>query len=250
MSDIIAAPSAPPTDAVPINAWSFSRLNEFERCKLRAKLLFLDKIPEPERPLPPGKTEQANDRGTRLHKAAEDYVSLSHDVDLIPELSDFREEFTRVRELFREGKASVEGQWAFDESWAPCDWFAPIAWVRLAIDLRVQLSDTHMLVVDYKSGRKSGNEVKHSEQMALYQLATFLRYPDVETVTAELWYVDKNDLSRQVYTRERGMKYLATFNKRGLAMTQCEEFPPNPSDYTCRFCYYGAKGSGVCPVGR
>ena len=57
-----------------IKAWSFSRLSIFEQCKLRTKLAYIDRIPEPPRPLPPGKTEHANDRGTRIHDAAERFV--------------------------------------------------------------------------------------------------------------------------------------------------------------------------------
>lgn len=68
MTDIIPIPSEtlegePMTK---IDAWSYSRLSTFEQCKLRAKLAYIDRIPEPERPLPPGKTEHANDRGTLL----------------------------------------------------------------------------------------------------------------------------------------------------------------------------------------
>ena len=67
-----------------IKAWSYSRLVDFEQCKLRAKLKYIDRIPEPARPLPPGKTEHANDRGTRIHDAAERFVRGG--VELIPEL--------------------------------------------------------------------------------------------------------------------------------------------------------------------
>ena len=58
-------------------------MTTFEQCKFRAKLQYVDKIPEPERPLPPGKTEHANDRGTRIHDAAENFVN--RDINLIPE---------------------------------------------------------------------------------------------------------------------------------------------------------------------
>ena len=48
-----------------IKAWSYSRLVDFEKCKLSAKLKYLDRIPEPARPLPPGKSEHANDPAWR-----------------------------------------------------------------------------------------------------------------------------------------------------------------------------------------
>ena len=99
MTDIIPVPSdileGDPMQK--IDAWSYSRLSTFEQCKLRAKLAYIDRIPEPERPLPPGKTEHANDRGTRVHNAAEMFVQGG--IELIPELRSFREEFLRLREL-------------------------------------------------------------------------------------------------------------------------------------------------------
>ena len=74
-----------------IKAWSYSRLVDFEQCKLRAKLKYIDRIPEPARSLPPGKTEHANDRGTRIHDAAERFVRGG--VELLPELKSFSTEF-------------------------------------------------------------------------------------------------------------------------------------------------------------
>lgn len=246
-SDSIRALLDSDTDGVHIKAWSYTRLENFEKCKFRAKLLYLDKIPEPQRPLKPGQTEQANDRGTRIHLAAEAFVRGG--VELIAELSKFRPEFERLRELFAEGKVSLEGEWAFNEAWEPCGFFSDDVWARIKLDAAVMLEPAHAAVIDYKSGRKNGNEVKHADQMSLYQLATFLRNPELERVTVELWYVDQDDLTRQTYTREQGLRYLKNFNKRGLALTVCEEFPPNPNQYTCRFCQYGPKGSSICKVG-
>ena len=46
-----------------VNSWSHSKLMDFEKCKKYFWLKHDQRIPEPERPLPPGKTEHANDRG-------------------------------------------------------------------------------------------------------------------------------------------------------------------------------------------
>lgn len=250
MSDILPALFDSDSDGVHIKTWSFSRLAEFEKCKFRAKLLFIDKIREPERPLPPGKLEHANDRGTRVHEAAELFVQSPQGVELLPELAEFREEFEALRALYSEGKVGLEGEWGYDEGWQPVGWMSSDVWARVKLDALVMLEPDHAVVIDYKTGRKHGNEIKHADQMALYQLATFMRYPDVQKVTVELWYVDQNDMTRQVYTRDQGLRHLKNYNKRGLAMTTCEDFPPNPNDYSCRWCYLGPKGSGVCKAGR
>lgn len=230
-----------------IEAWSYSRLNTFEQCKLRAKLAFIDKIPEPERPLPPGKSEHASDRGTRIHDAAERFVRGG--IELIPELKTFSEEFHKLRELYAAGKVSLEGEWAIDKDWNPVAWMSSSAWGRIKLDAFVRTSKTHAVVIDYKTGKRFGNEIKHAEQGQLYQLASFMRYPEIEHIDVEFWYTDQNELSHLSYTRDQGLRLFQRFNTRGTAMTSATEFPPNPNVFTCKWCPYGPNGTGHCTKG-
>ena len=230
-----------------IKAWSYSRLVDFEQCKLRAKFKYVDRIPEPARPLPAGKTEHANDRGTRIHDAAERYVRGG--VELIPELKPFQAEFLDLRNKFSHGMVSLEGEWAVNRDWAPVAWGDRDAWARIKLDAFVRLSKTHAVVIDYKTGRKYGNEIKHAEQTQLYQLASFLRYPELETIDVELWYTDQDDLTHMKYTRQQGMRFFQNFNQRGIAMTTATEFPPSPNVFSCKWCPYGPKGTGDCDKG-
>lgn len=229
-----------------IRSWSYSRLLDFEACPLMAKLKIIDKIPEPERPLPPGKTEHANDRGTRVHNECELYVR--GEGPLPQEARYFEDEFKSLAAKFKKGTVSLEGEWGFDKEWQPIDW--KLAWLRMKLDANIHLSNTHAAVVDYKTGRKFGNEVKHGEQLQMYALAVFLRYPQVEHVTAELWYLDVNDLTSLDVTRPIGLRQLKPFDKRGRKMTEATEFPANPNAHSCRYCpYHPAKGTGDCPHG-
>ena len=230
-----------------IKAWSYSRLVDFEQCKLRAKLKYVDRIPEPARPLPPGKTEHANDRGTRIHEAGERFVRGG--VELIPELKAFEAEFHDLRNKYKHGMVSLEGEWAVNKDWEPVAWGARDAWARIKLDAFVCLSRTHAVVIDYKTGRKFGNEIKHAEQTQLYQLAAFLRYPELETIDVELWYTDQDDLTHMKYTRSQGMRFFQNFNQRGIAMTSAEEFPPSPNVFACKWCPYGPRGTGDCDRG-
>ena len=230
-----------------IKAWSYSRLIDFEQCKLRAKFKYVDRIPEPARPLPPGKTEHANDRGTRIHDAAERFVRGG--VELIPELKPFEAEFLDLRNKYSHGMVSLEGEWAINKDWAPVAWGDRDAWARIKLDAFVRLSPTHAVVIDYKTGRKYGNEIKHAEQTQLYQLASFLRYPELETIDVELWYTDQDDLTHMKYTRSQGMRFFQNFNQRGIAMTSAEEFPPSPNVFACKWCPYGPRGPGDCDKG-
>lgn len=230
-----------------IKAWSYSRLIDFEQCKLRAKLKYIDRIPEPARPLPKGKTEHANDRGTRIHDAAERYVRGG--VEFPSELYHFKTEFDRLRNQYAHGKVSLEGEWAVNTDWEPVDWKSRDAWARIKLDALVRLSKTHAVVIDYKTGKKWGNEIKHAEQTQLYQLATFLRYPEIEVVDVELWYTDQDDITHTKYTRNQGMRFFKNFNDRGTAMTTATEFPAMPNVFACKWCPYGPRGTGDCDKG-
>jgi hypothetical protein len=227
-----------------------SRLVVGESCRRRAELAYVDRIPEPPRPLPPGKTEHANDRGTRIHLAAEMYVKGG--VELIPELRHFEPELNKLRELHQAGQVSLEGEWAFTREWRPTAWMSSDAWCRVKCDAVVFLSTSKAVVIDYKSGKRWGNEIKHHEQMQMYQLSAFLRYPKLREITVELWYTDIDELHDKTYTRTQGLKFVENYERRGAAFTSWEEFPANPSRFTCKYCPYKPTelgGTGHCAVG-
>lgn len=227
------------------NSWSFSKVGDFEKCKKYFWLKHEQKVPEPERPLPPGKTEHANDRGSRIHDAAEHYVDGSG--PFIKELSKFEDHFLKLRRLYDCGQVELEGEWGMDKDWEITAWTG--AWLRLKLDLLVHESAYEATVVDYKTGRKFGNEVKHAQQLQLYALVTFLRYPQLEEVTAEVWYLDVDEITSQKFTRDQSLRFRKSFHNKGEAITSCSDWPANPNKFTCQWCLYGPEHSGHCAVG-
>lgn len=276
---------------MPIPSWSHSRISTFEACNRRAFLAFDARIPEPPRPLPPGKTEHANDRGTRIHEGCEKFVKGTGPIP--PEAAKhFRAEFEALKSLYEEGRVSLEGEWAMNQAWEPVSWngewteFEPTqeeidaatplkalpdrpaagdwglfkgkyltwvpSWLRLKLDAMVHISETEGLAIDFKSGRQFGNELKHAEQLQLYQLVCFLRFPLLETVTTELWYLDQDELTSGTFTRAQGLRFKRSWDARGTRLTTALDFPPNPTIHTCRYCPYKQLekgGTGHCSVG-
>ena len=278
-----------------VNSWSHSKLTDFEKCKKYFWLKHDQRIPEPERPLPPGKTEHANDRGTRVHQSCEDFVS-GKTKELCPEAAQhFGMQLDLLRVMYKDGLVSLEGEWGLNRDWAPWAWTGDWLeieepeelgltvqkvktlpakalhdviyaigqgrgkpakhfiweppWLRMKLDAMVMHDETMATVIDYKTGRKFGNEIKHAEQLQLYQLATFMRYPQLQTVHAELWYLDQNETTSQKFSRAMGLRYRDKFTKRGDALTLCTDFPANPNVMTCRWCQYGPWNGGQCTVG-
>lgn len=223
-----------------IAMWSYTALTTFEKCKFQAFLRLVARIPQHSAP---GST--ASDRGIKIHNSAEQYLKGA--VELAAPLAHFSAEFTKLRELTKQGKVSIEQNWCFDRDWNVVDKANAVGLVKL--DSFVHLSPTNGVVIDFKTGKKHGNEVKHAMQGNVYQLAAFLRYPELQSVTVEFWYLDKNEITKKVHTRESGMRFFPNLNQRIDAMLNCEEFPPNPNPVTCKWCPYGPGGTKHCTEG-
>ena len=221
-----------------IPSWSISRIQVFEQCAYRAKLQWLDKIPD----LQP---KTAADRGSAIHLEAENYVQAKG--DLTHNLRHFAPDLAALKAHYAEGRVTVEEEWAFDRDWRVSEWKS--GWLRLKCDAVCHLSKNHLVVIDHKTGKRFGNEIKHAVQLQLYAVCALIRYPEVEQVTCELWYLDQNELASFVLHRKQLAKYLAIFDKKGREFTETTDFKPNPNIVTCKYCPYHPDRQGDCQYG-
>ena len=233
------------TQIAQATSWSFSKLKDFGKCKLMYKIKHIDRVPEPARPLPPGKLEHANDRGSRIHDSAEQYVRDK--AVFIPELTKFKLEFEHLKHLFGQGKVVMEQEWGHDKDWNIAPW--KTAWLRLKLDIMVHVSEVEAVVIDIKTGKKFGNEITHAQQLQLYALVAFLRFPKLEIVHSENWYTDIDDITQNTFTRDQSLRFKRSFNTQGQAITNCLDWPANPNRFSCQWCPYGPDGTGHCAVG-
>jgi hypothetical protein len=225
-------------------SWSFSKLQDFTRCKLAFKIKHLDKVPEPERPLPKGRSEHANDRGSRIHDNIETYIRGDHDA-LCPEGEKyFGPHIDLLRAMHDDGMVEMEQEWAFNDQWDVAPWNG--GWVRMKLDFLVHLSPTDAWVGDWKSGRHFGNEVTHANQLNLYALSTFLRHPELEYVTVGDYYVDHGVSTERSFTRDQALRFRRGFDLQGSAITSCSDWPANPNRFSCQWCPWG--DTGHCTV--
>jgi len=228
-------------------SWSYSKLGDFSKCKKYFWLKHEQKIPEPDRVLRKGQVEFANDRGTRVHESCELYINGTSD-ELAPEADKFfGYQIDLLRVMYEEGAVELEGEWGMSNTWEIAEWRS--AWLRLKLDVLVHLSPEQAIVIDFKTGSKWGNEVKHDQQLRLYALVTFMRFPMLEKVTAELWYLDKNEVTSITVKREDSLKYRRTFTKQGDAIISCTDWPASANRFSCQYCLYGPEHSGHCAEG-
>lgn len=216
----------------PLKTWSYSARKVFEDCAYRSYLERVKKYDTASSP--------AADRGTSIHQQAEDYVSGV--LGSMPNtLSKFTGEFEELRRLYERGQCELEGDWGFTLDWTPTGWTAPDVWARVKLDALVHEDENSARVIDYKTGKHWGNEVPHSQQALLYAIATFLRYPHIEYIMTEMWYLDHEKTMKKAYSRDQAMVFFPSQYKRAIAMTTATVFDPKPSKDTCRWCSFKEK---------
>ena len=232
-----------------ISTWSYSRLEVYEKCAYQAYLKYVMKTPEGESAV----RDKALKKGRDTHDDAEAYVKGT--LDKLPKgLKKFEKQFTASRDHHadRPDQFEIEQDWGFTSDWVKTGWWDDDVWLRVKLDLLEWLDEdkTAARVVDYKTGRKDGNEVKHSQQMQLYTVATFMRYPTVQAVKSSFEYLDHGKTTTRTYSREQAMAFMPAFDRRGRAITEATRFAPKPSRITCRWCPFGPnQGNGKCEYG-
>lgn len=223
-----------------IPSWSHSALKTYETCAYRSYITKVKRIQEDWGP--------AAKRGTRIHKQAEEYVAGTMP-ELPHTLEKFKGEFVFLKEQFNEDKVEIEGEWGFTIDWQPCGWMAKGVWGRMKLDALVRESETSARVIDYKTGKRFGNEITHAQQALIYAVGTFFRYPELQHVQTEIWYLDHGETSTQAYTRDEAMVFMPALHERAITMTTALKFPPNPSKTNCYWCSFRKGEDPPCQWG-
>jgi CRISPR/Cas system-associated exonuclease Cas4 (RecB family) len=220
-----------------IPAWSYSTLKTYEGCPYRLYINKVKKIQED--------YGEAAARGTLIHEEAEAYVKAELD-ELPDSLKKFSSQFSLLRDQYAESNVELEGEWGFTIDWEPCGWMDRDVWARVKLDAILHESETSARVIDHKTGRQFGNEIAHSQQGLVYAIATFFRYPELESLNTEFWYLDHGGTLEKVYTRAEAMMFMPKLQERALDLTTATRFRPNPSQYNCKWCSYGKGEHPVC----
>jgi hypothetical protein len=236
-----------PTAAV--RAWSFSTLKKFENCQWAVKLGKVDKI----------RTESGEGakRGSAIHDGCEEWVRgtiVELPADGRTKFDAFSSDFTALREDFRAGKVTMEDNWGIRQDWSPCEWDDDGLWGRAKLDAFVTENEHSCRIIDYKTGQKFGNEMKHADQGLSYALHAMYRFPELDTFMVEFWYLDDGSKMIRTFNRRQLQMLILRYHNRAKKLTTTKDFIPSANAHTCRFCEYGtntnregkAYGNGAC----
>lgn len=216
----------------PVTAWSFSALKLYEECPAKYKYEKIDKVPY-EKPA-------AMQRGIDIHKKAESFLK-GEEMLPQPELMQFGAMFQELRGL----EPLVEQQWGFTADWKATGWFAKgrnATWLRVIPDAVVLYEDGEAEIIDFKTGKPWGD---NSDQMELFAVATFSRYPELHEVTTRLWYVDTGDEVVETYPKKGLAKRKRAWEDRVEPLFNETRFPPKPNR-RCNWCPFSRANGGPC----
>lgn len=214
--------------------WSYSALEAYRSCPLKAKFRYIDKVPDP--------GNKYSKRGTEIHDQLEKVVKEGAPV---PKEAEF---FAPLLHTLAEQDPICEKMFMFTDQWKPTENRSE-AWLYVKQDLMVVQPNEFLLTVDYKTGRKDGNEAKHVAQKIIYSIAGWILYPGLPEYIAEMWYIDHKDISSKSFTPDILEAGRARLDREISKMFDDKYFRPRPSAPVCNFCPYGPKGNGHCPVG-
>lgn len=221
-----------------LTSWSFSSLMDYETCPRRAFYRLIERAP-----MPPEDPDSPLVRGNRLHKHIEDYITGAKPLD--PEITYDHGLLDELHEAYKLNFVNVEEEWAYDRDWNLVTWRD--ATCRMKLDVGV-VSPSAYKVIDWKSGKKAGNEIKHTMQGQLYAVGALARYPELLRIDVEFHYIDHTDVKPLVatYTPDKVARFRATYDKRAARMLADTEFKAVPNKSNCRYCPFAI--TGHCPV--
>lgn len=213
-----------------LTSWSYSRYSQYTQCPASAKYKFLDKLSEPPSP--------AMERGNQIHKLAEDYTKGI--IKKLPtELKFYKDEFAELKK----SKPFVEESWTFRNDWSETTWNDWVgAWVRIKVDAGC-LEEDILHIIDHKTGKPKDN---YEEQLSLYGVGGFLKYPHVAEIKTYIWYID-HDIPpvEKTYKASQFKTLQKDWEKKVKPMMADTRFSPKPGNH-CRWCAFSKAKGGPC----
>lgn len=225
-----------------ITSWSFSRYTAYKKCPAQAKFKFIDKLKEP--------GSAAMDRGTDIHKLAEDYTKGS--IKTLPkELKLFKDDFARLK---KQKVKSVEESWTFKADWSLTtwnDWNG--AWLRVKLDASyTNVEHNALVIIDHKTGKFSDYKLpEYEEQLELYGLAGLKYHPTIEVVSPRLWYLDQGivhpdpNVEEKTFSRSDEPYLEKLWKDKTKKMLTDTTFKPTPGA-ACTYCHFRKSNGGPC----
>lgn len=220
--------------------WSYSKLKNAEACPKRHYEIdvaknFVEKK-EPGGPL---------DWGDKVHSAMADALANNSPKDpdvktlivgtpgqLPPMMADYQKWIERVKR--GPGHLLIEQKYAITRNFAATHYFANNVWYR-GIGDAVRVAGDVGLIIDWKTGRIKEDSV----QLKLMAQCLFSFYPLLKVVRSEFIWLQEDDHTAEIVTRESlAMDWVGILDRVAALedMHKAQAFPPKPGALCKKWC--------------
>lgn len=207
--------------------WSYSSWSTYEQCPAKWKFSYIDNLP--------WGSSAAMDRGTRMHKMAEDFVTGA--IDFVP--NDIRKVGPSLL-MYKNMGAKAEETWLLDKNWEPVT-NQDDAWIKAIVDLHYFQSPV-IYVKDHKSGQMYDS---HREQLELYGLIGLKKYPEAKRAETAAIYMDTGHEGMDgTIIRAMMPKLIDKWHSGAIRMYEDNTYDPKPGN--CKWCTYAKDKGGPC----
>lgn len=213
---------------------SYSSITTFETCPASYEYAYLSDNPI-------DSSSPATRRGTRLHKACEDYLKGITPITRLPvELLPIKDYLS----VFLQLQAISEEVWLVNRDWGTQDEEDSNTFIKGVVDIHYVL-DNSLFIVDLKTGKAYP---EHADQLQLYALMGLIKYPEVKEALVSAVYLDgPGDITRYARDQLEGLKIF--WGNRVLNLLNATEYPFTPSRESCKWCPYAKSKKGPCNYG-
>ena len=218
-------------------AWSFSRLDTFEKCPKQLNEMSIIKMVSFEQ-------SEAMRQGEVVHKLLEDRISNGKP---LPAGYEHLERMVGpILQAASDGQMFTELAMAWDKEFKPVgykDWTN--AWLRVSYDFAF-IRGKQMCIFDWKTGNPDFKEL----QLLLYAATAFLAFPEIEEVTSAYVWIKAGLVDSKVYKRTELGAMWDTILPRVQKLQDANAlniWPATPNKY-CRWC--AVAKAGRCEEGK
>lgn len=212
---------------------SFTAIKSFENCPHR---FYKERVLK----LYPFEQSPAARRGDIIHKEFENYIKDGTpltDPDPADETKGLAKPYEEWVRTFAEqqGVKHVEFKMAMNWQAQKVGYFrGKDIWIRGQFDLLVDQGE-HAVMIDYKTGKSKNADIA---QLELMSLMTFIHFPNIQTITGALVFIDEKKVVKDRYSRDKMEQYRERWLNRSIPIVQAlttRKFPMKQSGL-CGYC--------------
>lgn len=214
---------------------SWSRISDFRQCPFKFHEKYIAKT------YPDESNNPAFAKGNEVHKQLETYIKqgTKRSEEKLGVIAKAGKPLADA--LFMDGgEVHAEMQLAVKEDWSPIDWFAKDIMFRAIIDV-LHIKDGVATIIDWKTGK----EAKYTDnrgQLHLSAAFVFELFPDVQTITSALAFLEHKKSHKYSFARETHAKNRVAWMIEYELINAEDEYAPKKNQY-CHWCL-----SKTCPL--